>query len=398
MDKIALLFQGQGAQHLGMGKILYQNYSVVKEVFDEADSVLKRKISSICFHGSLSELSVPINMFPAILSLNVALYRLYQKMGHQKPDYMAGHSLGEYAALVCSGMLSFSDALHIICQRAEYSQNIKNGRMSIIDNLPQEKTNALCKAVSTSDCWAVPSCLNCSSQVLVSGHTQAVMQIEEQAIRAGASISPLLFSPPLHCRLMDKVSDMLLEQLITVSFMVPSVSVLSNYTARIYPSDANQARQILALQTSNPVLWQQTVRYLLHQKVHLFIEMGSQPILTRISRLIAEEEGIPADFQMFLRKDRLVPSDQSKSFIAKCLALTCSAPNKNWDYSAYCADVIKPYQSLCQLYKDVHQSKLPPTDKQLIEAKNLTLKILKGKNLSKQEQKEHLKHLNYGES
>ncbi len=139
MDKIALLFQGQGAQHLGMGKTLYENYSVVKEVFDEADSVLKRKISSICFHGSLSELSAPINMFPAILSLNVALYRLYLKMEHQKPDYVAGHSLGEYAALVCSGMLSFPMLCILFYQRAEYSQNIQNGRMSVIDNLPYKK-------------------------------------------------------------------------------------------------------------------------------------------------------------------------------------------------------------------------------------------------------------------
>ena len=394
MDKIAVLFQGQGSQHLGMGKKLYQKYSVVKEVFDEADMILKRKISKICFNGSLSELSMPINLFPAILTLNVAMYRLYQKINNSPPDYLAGHSLGEYAALVCSDTLSFSDALHIICQRAVYSQNIQNGRMSVIDNLPYKKTKALCKAVSDLDCWVIPSCLNCSNQVMVSGHTQAVMKIEEQSINAGASVSPILFSAPFHCRMMDIVSDMLLEQLKTVSFMVPSISVISNYTAQIYPTDTEHARQILALQTSNPVLWQQTVRFLLRQNVRLFIEMGSQPILTRISLLTAEEEGIQAEFQTFLQKDRLFTFDQSpKSIIDKCLAVTCSAPNKNWDNSAYYTDVIKPYQSLFNLYKSVHDSGLPPSNAQIMEAKKLSIQILKGKKTPEKKLDERLNFL-----
>ena len=252
MDKIALLFQGQGAQHLGMGKTLYENYSVVKEVFDEADSVLKRKISSICFHGSLSELSAPINMFPAILSLNVALYRLYLKMEHQKPDYVAGHSLGEYAALVCSGMLSFPMLCILFISELNIHRIYKTAECLLSTTCPIKKRMRCAKQFRPQTVGS--SLLSELQQSSIGQRAYTGYNADRGASHPCRSqhISPFYSAHRFICRLMDKVSDMLLEQLNTVSFMEPSVSVLSNYTAQIYPSDAKQARQILALQTSNP--------------------------------------------------------------------------------------------------------------------------------------------------
>lgn len=397
MDKTAIFFQGQGSQFLGMGKSLYDRYNVVRDVFNEAEDILNFELTKICFGNSISELSKPQNMFPAIVTLGVAMYKLYLHLNGKAPDFMAGHSLGEYSALVCSNMLSFNDALLLVSKRAELSKDsnyTEDGTMTVIDEINSEEVAILCNKLSSNNFIVSPACYNSDKQTVVSGHYQAVMELEDEVIAKGGKVTPLISSPPFHSILMNKASGILRETLNNIDINQPVCKVISNYTGKVFPYNSNTIRSHLSKQMSNPVLWKQTISTLLENKIDTIIEMGTQPILINLIQPSLKLKNIDYKCYVFNQKDSLyIYNPERLDYISTCMAIACSTQNNNWNNSEYKQKVILPYKKLQKLYEDLFNNNQIPSDEQLKESKDLLISILTGKNIVSAEKKSLLKKL-----
>lgn len=282
MNNVAIIFPGQGSHFVGMGRDLYDKHDVARQLFNEANDVLGYDIAKICFEGGLLKLNSLENMFPGLFIVCVALYKVYsQKLGIV-PRYIAGHSLGEYAALTCSGALNFTDALKIIHNRGVLAQEVADmdeGSMSIIDNVDIDAAEAECKNVSNNDEYVAISCYNSPSQIAISGHVDAVVQVEDQLMEKGAQISPILTAPPLHSPLMKSAAEEFKIELDKYNFNQFKYPVISNVDAMPYP-DYKHISNKLKLQLTSPVQWLKTIDYLKQQGINTFIEMGPQEVLT----------------------------------------------------------------------------------------------------------------------
>jgi [acyl-carrier-protein] S-malonyltransferase len=284
MSEVALLFPGQGSHFVGMGRDIYDEYPVAKAVFEEANDVLGFDIAKICFSGSLLEVNSLENMFPGLYIVCVALLKVYMQEIGVTPKYLAGHSLGEFAALTCSGALDFADALRIIYQRGVLSQTVADageGTMTIIEGVDIGKAEAECKKVSSSSQYVAISCYNSPNQIAISGYRDAVMQVEDRLIELGAQISPILTAPPIHSLLMQPVADQLEIELKKCNFHELKWPVIANVDARPYV-DPGSIFVKLKLQLTHPVQWLGTIQYLEKQGVTTFIEIGPQAVLASL--------------------------------------------------------------------------------------------------------------------
>jgi [acyl-carrier-protein] S-malonyltransferase len=284
MSKIALLFPGQGSHFVGMGRDIYDEYPVARAVFEEANDVLGFDIAKICFSGNLLELNSLENMFPGLYTVCVALFKVYMREIGVPPQYSAGHSLGEYAALTCSGALNFADGLRIIYQRGVLAQALadsEEGSMTIVEGIDINTAEAECKKVSGSDQYVAISCYNSPNQVAISGYQDAVMQVEDRLMELGAQISPILTAPPIHSPLMQSVADQFELELKKCTFNELKWPVISNVDALPFVDSRNILTK-LKLQLTHPVQWLGTLNYLEKQGVTIFIEIGPQAVLTSL--------------------------------------------------------------------------------------------------------------------
>lgn len=284
MSKVVLLFPGQGSHFVGMGRDIYDEYAVAKAVFEEANDVLGFDITKICFSGNLLELNSLENMFPGLYIVCVALFKVYMREIGVAPQYSAGHSLGEYAALTCSGALNFADALRIIYQRGVLAQAVADsgeGSMTIFEGIDINTTEAECKKVSNGGQYVAISCYNSPNQVAISGHQDAVMQVEDRLMELGAKISPILTAPPIHSLLMQSVADQLEIELKKCTFNELKWPVIANVDALPFV-DSRSILTKLKLQLTHPVQWLGTINYLEKQGATTFIEIGPQVVLTSL--------------------------------------------------------------------------------------------------------------------
>lgn len=284
MNDVALLFPGQGSHFVGMGQDLYRDYNIVKEAFEEANDILGYDIKKICFEGNLFILNNLDNMFPALLTVCVSLFRVYMQEIGSVPQFSAGHSLGEYAALTCSGALDFADALRIIHKRGVLSQEFtdsNDGSITIIDGIDIKTAETVCRNISRNNQFVTVSCYNSPRQVAISGQQDAVMEAEDQLMELGGHISPLLTAPPIHSPLMQPVADQFEIELKNIHFHDLRWPVISNIDALPY-LDSLSILPKLKLQLTNPVQWLNTIHYLEKQGVTTFIEIGPQSVLTTL--------------------------------------------------------------------------------------------------------------------
>ncbi|GAE86716.1 ACP S-malonyltransferase [Acetivibrio straminisolvens] len=233
MKKIALLFPGQGSQYVGMGKKLYENYSAAREVFDEANEVLGFDLKELCFNGDINELTKTENTQPVILTASVAAFRVYMEKYGVKPAFLAGHSLGEFAALTCAGAISFKDAVRIVRNRGRYMQEAVPqgiGAMAAVSGVDKPVIEETCIKVSDENHLVVVSNHNSKDQIVISGHTSAVNTASEILKKHGARIVPLKVSAPFHSPLMQPAADRLREELKLYSYNEPKWQVISNTT------------------------------------------------------------------------------------------------------------------------------------------------------------------------
>jgi [acyl-carrier-protein] S-malonyltransferase len=286
-SSIAFLFPGQGSQAVGMGKELANNHPVARQTFEEADEALGYRLSTVCFEGPEETLRLTEVTQPAILTASVAAWRVLQEKD-LKPDYVAGHSLGEYSAHVAAGTLTFADALRTVRNRGRYMQEavpIGVGAMAAILGLSPDKVSEIANDAAQGEVCQ-PANVNSPEQVVVSGHAGAVERAIKLATERGAKKAVRLpVSAPFHCSLMQPAQDRLAADLGALSFQNPSRPVVCNVDASVVDS-AEASRDALIRQVTGAVKWEPSVRLLINKGVSLFIEVGPGKVLWGLMRQI----------------------------------------------------------------------------------------------------------------
>ena len=285
---IAFVFPGQGAQHSGMGKELADNFTVAKHVFEEANDALGFDLASLCFNGPDEELKLTTITQPAILTTSIAALRVLEQETGLKPDYSAGHSLGEYSALVCAKALTFADAVRTVRQRGAFMQDavpVGVGSMAAIIGLDAAVLESVCEEAAEGEIVS-PANFNSPGQIVIAGHTSAVERAMTLAKEQGAKRAlPLPVSAPFHCSLLAPAGDRLNDVLSDVPFSEMSIPVVSNVEAE--PNDNfERLQQLLVAQVSAPVRWDASVSRMVELGVDRFVEIGPGKVLSGLVKRI----------------------------------------------------------------------------------------------------------------
>jgi [acyl-carrier-protein] S-malonyltransferase len=281
MSKIAFVFPGQGSQKVGMAKDAYESVPAAAEIFRTADKALGFSLSSLIFEGPETELKQTSNTQPALLTASIALLEAFKEKGIEA-DYTAGHSLGEYSALVAAGVLSFHDAVQIVRARGQYMEEAVpggEGAMAAVLGADREALGVLCREVSESGHVVELANMNCPGQIVISGVKEGVAAVSERVKEAGGKRAIALeVSGPFHSSLMKGAAAKLDDKLSTVTFSPAKIPVAANVTARA--AEDGEFQNLLTTQVYSPVLWEDSVTWLIEQGVDIFIEIGPGSVLT----------------------------------------------------------------------------------------------------------------------
>ncbi len=293
MSGLALVFPGQGSQQVGMGRAIAEEFAEAREVFDVADRKLGFSLSRLCFEGPAEELKLTENTQPAILTTSLAVYRVLVKQGIE-PDFVAGHSLGEYSALVAAGCLRLEDAVGLVRNRGRYMQEavpVGEGAMAAILGLGSAEVEAVCKEAAEREVVEAAN-LNAPGQTVIAGHALAVERASAKARERGAKrVIPLSVSAPFHCRLMKPVQKRLQQDFSGVTFSDLRMPLISNVDAAPVRTGA-EAMDALIRQVSSPVRWEESVRHLAAQGVDQFVEVGPGKVLSGLVRKVVDSARI----------------------------------------------------------------------------------------------------------
>lgn len=302
MGKVAFVFPGQGSQFVGMGQALAEQSAAARRVFTEADEALGFSLSQLCFEGPEEELKLTANTQPAILTTSVAVFAaLKEKLPDFKPAFVAGHSLGEYSALVAADALSFADAVKTVRSRGQFMEEAVpagQGAMAAVLNMDRAALHAVCEEVTASGHPVQLANLNSPGQIVISGSAEGVKLAGEQAKAAGAKrVLPLNVSGPFHSSLMQPAADKLEAVLEGISVQDARVPVVANVSGRPVEEAATIVDSLIS-QVCAPVLWEDSVQWMVEQGVTTFVEIGPGKVLAGLIKKIA-----PADVTIISVQD-----------------------------------------------------------------------------------------------
>lgn len=288
MGKIAYLFPGQGSQAVGMGKDLFDNFPAAREVFEQADDALGFSISEMCFSGNEEDLQLTANTQPAILTTSVAAYRAMKGEGFADPDFVAGHSLGEYSALVAAGVLDFADAVRTVRSRGTYMQEavpVGVGAMAAILGADIVTVEKACDDAAQGQVCS-PANINSPSQIVIAGDADAVDRACDLLKERGAKRAVKLnVSAPFHCALMMPAQERLAVDLSAIEYGGFAFPIVHNVDADLN-SDSSKVADALTRQVSSPVRWVQSVERLRSAGVDTIVEVGAGKVLSGLVRQI----------------------------------------------------------------------------------------------------------------
>lgn len=290
MTNFAMVFPGQGSQSVGMLNELSDKYPIVQETFAEASSVLGYDLWQLVQNGPAEELNKTWNTQPALLAASVAIFRVWQKQQGPMPKFMAGHSLGEYSALVCAGVIDFKDGIKLVEMRGRFMQEAVpegTGAMYAIIGLDNESIDIACKKAA-EDQIVSPVNFNSPGQVVIAGNKTAVERAGILCKEAGAKRAlPLPVSVPSHCALMKPAADKLADVLAHIEFNQPKYTVINNVNVAI-ETDAQNIKDALIAQLYSPVRWTESVEYMANHGVNQLFEIGPGKVLTGLTKRIVD--------------------------------------------------------------------------------------------------------------
>ncbi len=284
--KTAFIFPGQGAQKVGMGLELFESSAAARTCFEQADEALGESLSELIFKGPIESLTLTANTQPAVLTVSVAALNAFAERSDHRPDFVAGHSLGEFSALVACGAMGFADAVRTTRARGLAMQEAVpagQGAMTAVIGLQDKEVEAVCQQVSTEEVVA-PANFNSPDQIVISGHKNAVERAGAALTEAGAKrVIPLPVSAPFHSALMVPAAQQLAEVLQGIDLHQPQMPVVTNVEAA--PNgDSDRIADLLVRQVTAPVRWTDSVRFMIDQGVNTFIEFGPGNVLAGLIR------------------------------------------------------------------------------------------------------------------
>jgi [acyl-carrier-protein] S-malonyltransferase len=287
MKATAFIFPGQGSQYVGMGKEFFENFREAREVFQEADDVLHLPISSLCFQGPEEALKLTENTQPAVLTMSIAALRVLQAEKGVVPRLAAGHSLGEYSALVASGALAFADAVQIVRLRGRFMQEavpVGEGAMAAILGMERGSLEKLCEEAAEGEVLT-PANFNCPGQIVIAGHTKAVERAMERAKQEGKKALPLPVSAPFHSPLMRPAGERLEKVLEGIPIQNLKIPIVTNVEAEINQSK-ERVKELLVIQVWSPVRWEESMQKIATDGIDQTLEIGPGKVLSGLMKRI----------------------------------------------------------------------------------------------------------------
>ncbi len=398
MKGIAFLFPGQGAQYVGMGKDLCEEYPIARETFEEANNALGYDLMKLCFEGDLAELTRTENTQPAILTHSVAAFRVLIQEVDIVPEYVAGHSLGEYSALVCTGAIDFSDAVRLVHQRGKFMQEavpVGKGAMMAVMKVEPYVVDQVCEEISTQDGIVVAANYNSPQQVVISGDEAAVKQAGEKLESMGALIKLLQVSAPFHSPLMRPATERMKGLLKEIDFGTIKWPVISNVSALPYRFGDRLVIN-LTEQIVKPVRWQETMEYLAKKGINKVVELGPGTVLKNLlKRSFPELEVLNLDTrdQVNSVKEGLDIKPDLNRVVSKSMAVAVATRNQNWDNDEYQKGVVLPYKEIQELRNQLDEETREATDDEVRKTLELLKTIMTTKKVPIQEQLERLNEI-----